>query len=48
MIAIKKHGVFKGVIMGIARIFRCNPFCSGGYDPVPDKFSVLKNKDEQE
>ncbi|HPO89918.1 MAG TPA: membrane protein insertion efficiency factor YidD [Victivallales bacterium] len=48
MIAIKKHGIFKGLIMGITRILRCNPLCSGGYDPVPDKFSILRNKNEQE
>ena len=32
--AIKKYGVFKGVLMGICRILRCNPFSKGGYDPV--------------
>ena len=33
--AIEKYGVFKGVLMGIWRILRCNPFSKGGYDPVP-------------
>ncbi|OOM11055.1 membrane protein insertion efficiency factor YidD [Clostridium saccharobutylicum] len=32
--AINKYGVFKGSIMAIYRILRCNPFCKGGYDPV--------------
>lgn len=32
---IQKHGVFAGVALGIRRILRCNPFTSGGYDPVP-------------
>ena len=32
--AIKKYGLFKGGIMGIWRILRCNPFSKGGYDPV--------------
>ena len=32
--AIKIHGSFKGVMMGIWRILRCNPFSKGGYDPV--------------
>ena len=36
-IAITKHGSFKGVIIGIKRILRCNPFGGYGYDPVPDK-----------
>ena len=32
--AISKKGVVKGLAKGIYRIFRCNPFNPGGYDPV--------------
>ena len=32
--AINKYGAFKGSIMSIYRILRCNPFSKGGYDPV--------------
>lgn len=35
--AIEIHGAFKGVLMGIWRILRCNPWSKGGYDPVPEK-----------
>lgn len=38
--AVEKHGVFLGSIMAIARIIRCNPYCRGGYDPVPDHFTL--------
>ncbi len=33
--AIFKYGTLKGGWMAIHRIFRCNPFNPGGYDPVP-------------
>ena len=33
--AIKVHGVLKGAWMGAKRIARCNPFTTGGLDPVP-------------
>ncbi|UWP61162.1 membrane protein insertion efficiency factor YidD [Ruminococcus gauvreauii] len=33
--AIQKYGAFKGSILAIWRILRCNPFSKGGYDPVP-------------
>jgi putative membrane protein insertion efficiency factor len=35
--AIEIHGVFKGSLLAIRRILRCNPFFKGGYDPVPPK-----------
>lgn len=33
--AVEKHGIIKGSILGIMRILRCNPLTKGGYDPVP-------------
>lgn len=33
--AIEKYGAFKGSILAVWRILRCNPFSKGGYDPVP-------------
>lgn len=35
MEALSKHGAWKGSLLAIWRILRCNPFCKGGYDPVP-------------
>ncbi|MFW6305882.1 MAG: membrane protein insertion efficiency factor YidD [Bacillota bacterium] len=32
--ALRKHGILKGSFLGLKRIIRCNPFSSGGYDPV--------------
>lgn len=34
--AIQTHGAFRGLFLGIWRILRCNPFCKGGLDPVPE------------
>ena len=33
--AIERHGAFKGLLLTVWRILRCNPFSKGGYDPVP-------------
>jgi len=32
--ALRKKGLVRGVIVGVWRILRCNPFSKGGYDPV--------------
>lgn len=32
--AIEKYGVIKGILLGIKRIIKCNPFSKGGYDPL--------------
>jgi hypothetical protein len=33
--ALKIHGPFYGLIMGMGRILRCRPGGTHGYDPVP-------------
>jgi putative membrane protein insertion efficiency factor len=33
--AIYKYGVFKGSLMAVWRVLRCNPYNAGGFDPVP-------------
>lgn len=44
MDAIRKHGVPKGIILGIMRIAKCHPYHDGGYDPVPDEFTFTKRR----
>ena len=35
--AIEKYGTIKGGFLTIRRVFRCNPWGTYGYDPVPKK-----------
>jgi len=35
--ALEIHGLFKGGLLAIKRIFSCHPWGGSGYDPVPDK-----------
>jgi putative component of membrane protein insertase Oxa1/YidC/SpoIIIJ protein YidD len=38
--AVRRHGIFKGTALGLARIGRCHhTFFYGGPDPVPEEFS---------
>ena len=34
--AFQKLGFFVGLALTVWRVLRCNPFCAGGYDPVPE------------
>ncbi len=46
--ALKVHGFFIGLYLGVKRILKCNPFFEGGIDNVPEKgaklFNFNKNK----
>jgi hypothetical protein len=35
--ALKIHGLFYGILLGVKRIISCNPWGKNGYDPVPEK-----------
>jgi putative membrane protein insertion efficiency factor len=30
-----RHGVVRGMLLTVVRIFKCHPFHPGGHDPVP-------------
>jgi len=40
--AINRFGLIKGGYLSLKRILSCNPFSSGGLDPVPEVFSIRK------
>lgn len=42
--ALQKHGPFKGLYLGIKRIFSCHPFGGHGEDPVPEAFEWGKSE----
>lgn len=35
--ALKEWGFIRGSALALWRILRCNPFCKGGFDPVPER-----------
>lgn len=35
--ALQEHGCLYGSLLSVKRICKCQPFHSGGLDPVPDK-----------
>jgi hypothetical protein len=35
--ALRRHGVFRGVLLATWRILRCHPYSRSGHDPVPPR-----------
>jgi putative membrane protein insertion efficiency factor len=42
--ALRRFGLLRGGWLSLRRIVRCQPFCDGGFDPVPEHFSWLGRK----
>lgn len=40
--SINNIGVVFGILAGLWRILRCNPFSKGGYDPAPENYFKVK------
>lgn len=38
--AVLRHGVGKGLLLGLWRVARCGPFGGYGFDPVPDNWHL--------
>ena len=35
LLALQRHGAFRGSWLTLKRLLRCQPFGTAGYDPVP-------------
>jgi putative membrane protein insertion efficiency factor len=35
--ALERHGALAGTYLAAYRVLRCNPLCTGGCDPVPNR-----------
>ena len=42
MEALKTYGLLKGLLLSLKRILSCNPWGSGGFDPVKKEIKVKK------
>jgi uncharacterized protein len=40
--ALAQHGAVAGAYLSVARIARCQPWCAGGHDPVPERLHAPK------
>jgi putative membrane protein insertion efficiency factor len=38
--SIRRFGALRGALLASWRVLRCNPFSHGGFDPVPDRFTL--------
>ena len=44
VLAIRRYGVLRGLVLAGWRLLRCNPFSDGGYDPVSDQ-TLFKSRE---
>lgn len=35
--ALQQRDLISALLLTVWRVARCNPFCQGGYDPVPER-----------
>ncbi len=47
MEAIQRHGAWRGFLLAMKRLGRCQPFTKGGYDPVPDDVELAASRYEE-
>jgi len=45
--AVEKHGVWRGLWLGMKRISRCHPGRPGGFDPVPEAIFKEQNRKDK-
>jgi uncharacterized protein len=38
--SIRRFGPVRGFLLASWRLLRCNPFSHGGFDPVPNRFTL--------
>jgi uncharacterized protein len=38
--AVRRFGAGRGLLLACWRLLRCNPFSHGGFDPLPDRFTL--------
>lgn len=40
--AVRRFGLIRGLALAAWRLLRCNPFSHGGFDPVPERFTLRR------
>jgi len=40
--AVTRFGPWRGSLLALWRIGRCQPLCTGGFDPVPERFTMRR------
>lgn len=38
--SLRRFGALRGTLLATWRLLRCNPFSHGGFDPVPERFTL--------